>query len=76
MRDVAAAMSHGIGAGGETMSITLEEAQQRWGPLGLGFLGGPIVSSVRATAKLGWRPAGPSLPYELIHGSLRLSPPD
>lgn len=76
MRDVAAAMSHGIGAGGETMTITLEEAKQRWGPLGLGFLGGPIVSSVRATAELGWRPAGPSLPYELIHGSLRLSPPD
>ena len=52
------------------MTITLEEAQRRWGPLGLGFLGGPIVSSVRATAELGWRPAGPSLPYELIHGKL------
>jgi nucleoside-diphosphate-sugar epimerase len=71
MRDVATAMSHGIGAGGSTSALTLDEAVERWGPLGRGLLGGPMVSSVHATAELGWSPSGPSLAYELIHGSLR-----
>jgi nucleoside-diphosphate-sugar epimerase len=71
MRDVATAMSHGLGAGGATTAITVDEAVERWGPLGRGLLGGPMVSSVRATADLRWNPTGPSLAYELIHGSLR-----
>jgi nucleoside-diphosphate-sugar epimerase len=71
MRDVAAAMSHGVGGGGSTSALTVDEAVERWGPLGRGLLGGPMVSSVRATGQLGWSPSGPSLAYELIHGSLR-----
>jgi nucleoside-diphosphate-sugar epimerase len=75
MRDVATAMSHGVGGGGATSALTVDEAVERWGPLGRGLLGGPMVSSVHATADLGWSPRGPSLPYELIHGSLRTAPP-
>jgi nucleoside-diphosphate-sugar epimerase len=71
MRDVATAMSHGVGGGGSTSTLTLDEAVERWGPIGRGLLGGPMVSSVRATAELAWSPSGPSLPYELIHGTLR-----
>jgi nucleoside-diphosphate-sugar epimerase len=71
MRDVATAMSHGVGGAGATSALTLDEAVERWGPLGRGLLGGPMVSSVRATAELRWSPSGPSLAYELIHGSLR-----
>jgi nucleoside-diphosphate-sugar epimerase len=71
MRDVATAMSHGVGGGGSASALTLDEAVERWGPLGRGLLGGPMVSSVRATAELGWSPSGPSLAYELIRGSLR-----
>jgi nucleoside-diphosphate-sugar epimerase len=71
MRDVATAMSHGVGGGGSTSALTVEEAVERWGPIGRGLLGGPMVSSVHATAELGWSPSGPSLAYELIHGSLR-----
>jgi nucleoside-diphosphate-sugar epimerase len=70
MRDVAAAMGHGVGAAGATAALTVEEAVARWGPLGRGLLGGPLVSAVRAVAELRWRPAGPPLAYELIHGSL------
>ena len=71
MRDVATAMSHGVGGGGSTSPLTLDEAVERWGPLARGLLGGPMVSSVRATAELRWSPSGPSLAYEVIHGSLR-----
>ena len=70
MRDLATAMSYGVGGGGATSAITPDEAVERWGPLGRGLLGGPMVSSVRATAELRWRPTGPPLAYELIHGSL------
>jgi nucleoside-diphosphate-sugar epimerase len=70
-RDVATAMSLGLGAGGSIAALTLDEAVERWGPLGRGLLGGPMVSAVRATAELRWSPSGPSLAYELIHGSLR-----
>jgi nucleoside-diphosphate-sugar epimerase len=71
MRDVATAMSHAVGGGGSTSALSLDEAVERWGLLGRGLLGGPMVSSVRATAELGWSPSGPSLAYELIHGTLR-----
>jgi nucleoside-diphosphate-sugar epimerase len=71
MRDVATAKSHGVGGGGSISALTPDEAVERWGPLGRGLLGGPMVSSVRATAELRWSPSGPSLAYELIHGSLR-----
>jgi nucleoside-diphosphate-sugar epimerase len=71
LRDVATAMSHGVGGGGSISALTPDEAVERWGPLGRGLLGGPMVSSVRATAELRWSPSGPSLAYELIHGSLR-----
>lgn len=71
MRDVAAAMSHAVGGAGRVAAITVDEAVERFGALGRGLQGGPMVAAVRATAELGWSPTGPSLAYELVHGSLR-----
>lgn len=71
MRDLAAAMSHGLGGGGAASALTPEQAAERWGPIGRGLLGGPMVSSVRATVGLRWSPRAPGLAYELIYGSLR-----
>ena len=73
-REVAAAMSHAVGAGGRTVSLTLEEAQAAWGPMAAFLARGPIVLGLRATVEMAWTPQGPSLAYELAHGSLRRTP--
>ena len=73
-REIAAAASHAAGGGGRTASLSLDEARGAWGPLAHVLLGLPLVSSLRATVELGWTPREASLPYELVHGSLRQRP--
>lgn len=70
-RELAGAMSHAVGADGHTVSITPEEAKQAWGPLAGLLIAGPAVSALRAVVDLEWTPRAPTLPYELVHGSLR-----
>src|SRR5690606_18078870 len=74
-RELAGAMSHAVGAGGRTVSLTPEEAHQAWGPLAGLLVAGPMASALRATVDLGWTPRAATLPYELVHGSLRRTPP-
>ena len=73
-REVATAMAHAVGAAGRTVSLTPEEAQAAWGPLAAFLVRGPAVMGVKAAVELAWTPRGPSLAYELAHGSLRRPP--
>jgi nucleoside-diphosphate-sugar epimerase len=70
-REIAAAVSHAVGGGGHTASLSVDEARDAWGLLAGVLLDFPPVSALRATAELGWTPREASLPYELVHGSLR-----
>ena len=72
-REIAAAMSHSAGGDGRIASLSADEARDAWGPLAPVLRGFPPVSAVRATVELRWTPREPSLVYELVHGSLRLS---
>ena len=69
-REVAGAVSHAVGTGGRTVSLTSDAARAAWGLLAGVLIGGPAVIALRAVVKLGWAPRGPSLPYELVHGTL------
>jgi nucleoside-diphosphate-sugar epimerase len=73
-RELAGAVSHAVGAGGRTVSLSPEEAQQAWGALAGLLVAGPAVSALRAVVELGWTPRAPTLPHELVHGSLRRAP--
>jgi nucleoside-diphosphate-sugar epimerase len=70
-RELAGAMSHAVGAAGRVVPLTPEEAQQVWGPLAGLLITGPLISALRAVVDLDWTPRAPTLPYELVHGSLR-----
>lgn len=70
-RELAGAVSHAVGAGGRTVSLTADEARAAWGPLAAVLIGGPAVVALRAVVELGWTPRGASLPFELVHGTLR-----
>ena len=73
-RELAGAVSHAVGAGGRTVSLSPGEAQQAWGPLAGLLAAGPAVSALRAVVELGWTPRSPTLAHELVHGSLRRAP--
>lgn len=74
-RDLAGAVGHAVGAAGRTVSLTPEAAQEAWGPFAGLLAGGPAVSSLRAVVELEWTPRGATLPFELVHGSLRRAGP-
>lgn len=70
-KDIARAISHATGLGGKTVSLTMDEAKEALGPLAPATAMDLKISTARAVHMLGWSPTGPSLVYELIHGSLR-----
>jgi nucleoside-diphosphate-sugar epimerase len=70
-REVASAVSHAVGAGGRTISLTPEQAIDAWGSLGISLSSAPFVCSLRTVLELKWTPRAPTLPFELVHGSLR-----
>lgn len=70
-REVASAVSYAAGAGGRTVALTAAEALAAWGPLAGTLMSAPLVASLRAVADLRWTPRAASLPYELVHGTLR-----
>jgi nucleoside-diphosphate-sugar epimerase len=70
-RELAGAVSHATGAGGRTVSLTMDQAKEAWGPLAGLLAGGPQVAGLRAVVELGATAKAPSLPWELVHGSLR-----
>lgn len=70
-RELAGAMSHSVGGKGLTRALTPDEAREIWGPLAGLLISAPAVLGLKAVADLGWTPRSPTLPYELIHGSMR-----
>lgn len=74
MRDLAQAVSHATGGDGDAVSLTAEEAQLKWGPIAALYGSSPIISGTRAIVELGWKATAPSVLYELVHGSLHVSP--
>lgn len=72
-RELAGAVSHAAGAAGRTASLSPGEAREAWGPLSGLLAAFPVVSALRAVVELEWTPRAATLPYELVHGSLRRS---
>jgi nucleoside-diphosphate-sugar epimerase len=70
-RELAGAVGYAAGAGGRTVALTAAEALAAWGPLAGTLMSTPLVASLRAVVDLGWTPRAASLPYELVHGTLR-----
>lgn len=70
-REVALAMAHAVGAPGTLTSLDPETAVDRFGRLADLLVRFPMVTSLRTVAELGWTPRAPSLPFELLWGSLR-----
>lgn len=54
--EIATALSHGAGLGGRTVSLTLDEARTRMGPIADAFALDQRFTPARARAELGWRP--------------------
>ena len=71
--DVAAAASHGAGAGGKTTAWPLEEARATLGPYADAMALDQQASGKRAEELLGWHPHRPNVLEEMEHGSYALA---
>jgi nucleoside-diphosphate-sugar epimerase len=69
-RDLARAVSYAAGLGGEIVARSPNEILAALGPLGGALLMDLRLSNLSITRMLGWTPHGPSVLYELLHGSL------
>jgi nucleoside-diphosphate-sugar epimerase len=56
-KDAATAISHRVGLGGKTVSITLAEAREQMGPIADAFALDQQLTSSRAQSELGWTPS-------------------
>ncbi|SFV34642.1 Nucleoside-diphosphate-sugar epimerase [Devosia crocina] len=70
MRELAEAVSIAVGGAGNTQSLTVEQAQQLWGPIAALYGSSPIVSTLRAVSQLRWTAVAPGLLFELTNASL------
>jgi nucleoside-diphosphate-sugar epimerase len=70
MKAVAESISRMLGMGGETASLSLDEAISEWGPEASHFASGSNsrVSATKARKMLGWNPKGASLFDEIEYG--------
>jgi nucleoside-diphosphate-sugar epimerase len=70
MREVCEAISRMLGFGGRTQDMTIAEAAAEWGegPANDSMGSNSRVRAVRARAELGWKPAAPSLLWEIERG--------
>ncbi|AEM81027.1 NAD-dependent epimerase/dehydratase family protein [Streptomyces violaceusniger] len=67
-RDVAQAVSHGVGLEGRTVSITLEQARAEMGPIADAFALDQQFTPARARDELGWAPAFTDPPAVFARG--------
>ena len=74
MKSVAQAISQMLGLGGQTYSMTIDEAIQEWGPEAAHFAFGSNsrVRATKARRLLAWNPAGRTLIDEIEQGYYRL----
>lgn len=70
MKEVCSAISDMLGYGGDTQSMSLDEAAAEWGegPANDTMASNSRVRAVRARVELGWRPMAPSLIDEIGFG--------
>ncbi len=70
MREVCQAISRMLGFGGNTQTMTLEQATVEWGEGAAHdtMASNSRVRAVRARRELGWAPTAPSLLEEIAHG--------
>lgn len=71
VREVAAAASRGVGAGGKTVGWPLEKAREKLGPYADALVLDQQASGRRAEELLGWRPYRPDVLEDLERGSYR-----
>jgi nucleoside-diphosphate-sugar epimerase len=69
-RDLARAVSYAAGLGGEIVARSPNEILAALGPLGGALMMDLRLSNFSITQMLGWTPRGPSVLYELLHGTL------
>jgi nucleoside-diphosphate-sugar epimerase len=69
LKDIATAIGRGLNV--PVLSISQEHAQEHFGFLGFFAGRDPLTSSAQTSAKLGWKPTGPSLLTDL--GTMRYS---
>lgn len=70
-RDLARALGLAVGLDGEAISLTRAEADAALGPAAGALAGNFVVSRVKTTAVLGWRPTESGVLYDLAHGSMK-----
>ena len=69
VREVAEAASRAAGAGGQVVTVPIEEARQTMGPFADALALDQQISGERAKRVLGWRPQAPGVLEELAGGS-------
>ena len=74
VRQLAEAASRGVGAGGRTRSVPLDEARKTMGAYADALTAGQLASARRAREELGWQPGGPDALDELERGSYARTP--
>jgi nucleoside-diphosphate-sugar epimerase len=73
VRDIAAAASRGVGAGGRTVAWPLDEARQKLGAYADALVLDQQASGRRAQELLGWRPHRPDVLEDIERGSYTAS---
>ncbi|MEV4049908.1 NAD-dependent epimerase/dehydratase family protein [Amycolatopsis sp. NPDC049688] len=68
-REVAEACAHAAGLDGKTVSLTLEQARERMGPIADAFALDQQLTSAKAQRELGWRPVHTDPLTELAAGA-------
>ena len=69
VREVAEVASRAVGAGGQVVTVPIEEARQTMGPFADALALDQQISGERAKRVLGWRPQAPGVLEELAGGS-------
>ena len=73
VREVAAAASRGVGAGGKTRAVPLEQAREKLGAYADALVLDQQASGKRAEQLLGWRPYRPDVLEDIERGSYALA---
>jgi nucleoside-diphosphate-sugar epimerase len=73
VREVAAAASRGVGAGGKTTAVPLEQAREKLGAYADALVLDQQASGKRAEQLLGWRPYRPDVLEDIERGSYALA---
>ncbi|MDQ6480020.1 NAD-dependent epimerase/dehydratase family protein [Dyadobacter sp. LHD-138] len=73
LKDVAVSISNMLGFGGKSLSISLDNAIEKWGPdaAAYGFASNSLVNADKAKKLLGWQPKYGSILEDIEQGSYK-----